>query len=130
MLLGLSMFFKKHLPKKAPTTKTGNFFYYFTTGILLNGINPVNVFSWVVVSRTIYPVHNHTITENIIFYAAVLGTIFGCETLISFSAHKLKRFFTESLLKKIDIIMGCIFIGIGIYMIYSYNFTDEIPKQH
>jgi L-lysine exporter family protein LysE/ArgO len=127
---GISMFFKKQMPLKAPKTKFGNFIYYFTTGIVLNGINPVNFISWLVVSRTIYPVVNHSILENVIFYTAVLGTIFGCESLISFSAHKLKRFFTTSLLKKIDYLMGIIFICIGIYMIYIYNFTNEIPIQH
>lgn len=130
ILLGLSMFFKKHMPNKAPKTKSGNFFYYFTTGIVLNGVNPVNIFSWVYVSSTIYPISNHTILQNFVFYAAVIGTIFGCETFISYSAHKLKRFFTERLLKQIDLVMGCVFIGIGIYMIYKYNYTHEISKSH
>ncbi|MBI3234257.1 MAG: LysE family transporter [Bacteroidetes bacterium] len=72
IILGFSMFFKKQMNIKTPKTKMGNFFYHFTSGVVLNIINPVNFISWVV---------------------------------------------------------GIIFTGIGIYMLYKYNFSNEIPTR-
>lgn len=130
--LGINNFFKKRkeTSPNAPVHVPGKFLYFFSTGVLLNVINPVNFFSWVFVSQTIYPSVSHTLAENIVFYAAVLAMIFGCETFISYSAHKLKRLFNNRMLRILDIIVGLVFLSIGIYMIYNYQFGNGISKHH
>lgn len=130
--LGIYNFFKK---RKEPTPNTpvhapGKFLYYFSTGILLNVINPVNFFSWVFVSQTIFPSVTHTTGENVVFYTAVLGMIFSCETFISYAAHKLKRLFNHRMLRILDTIIGLVFLSIGIYMIYKYQLGNGIPEHH
>lgn len=128
IILGITNFFKRRTTNTSnpKVYGTGKFFYFFSTGVLLNVINPVNFFSWVFVSQTIYPSVSHSLTENIIFYTAVLGTIFGCETFISYSAHKLKRLFNQKMMRNLDILVGSVFLGIGVYMIYKYQLEHGI----
>ncbi len=114
--LGIRMFFKKNNQvAKMPKTRFANFMFYFTTGVLLNVLNPINFFSWIAVSTATYQVY--TTWEMFIFFTGCTATIFTSQVLIAYSAHSLKRFFTEKLMKLIDIISGCVFCGIGVYMI-------------
>lgn len=118
--LGISMFFKKHKTANLPRSKFGHFLFFFTTGFLLNVLNPMNFFSWIFVSTTIYPTPNHTALEVLIFYSAVIATIFGCEVFIAVSAARLKKIFNENVLHYVDIVSGIVFIGIGAYLIYDH----------
>jgi threonine/homoserine/homoserine lactone efflux protein len=114
--LGLSMFFKKNKALSLPKAKWASFMYFFTQGFLLNILNPLNFFSWLAIS-TIISAYGFTLTETSIYYIAVIVMIFICETLIAYTAHILKRFFTDRILKLVDIVSGIVFMGIGVYLI-------------
>ncbi len=114
--LGIRMFFKKNKQVATmPKTSFANFMFYFSTGVLLNILNPINFFSWIAISTATYQIYSSW--EMFVFFTGCTITIFTSQVLIAYSAHSLKRFFTEKLMKLIDIGSGCVFCGIGIYMI-------------
>ncbi|MDZ4758329.1 MAG: LysE family transporter [Bacteroidota bacterium] len=124
ILLGFGSFFKKQKTIKAPQSRVGNFLFFFSTGVFMNIINPVNFLAWLGVASIIYPFVNHTGFENFIFYLVVLLTIFTTESTIAYFSNKVKQFFTPAVFKFVNRVTGMVYAGIGIYLIYDN--CDEV----
>jgi L-lysine exporter family protein LysE/ArgO len=96
-----------------PKTRFGNFIYYFTTGFLLNGLNPVNFFTWVTLAAFTRNSLHYNLTEQIQFMAASLLGIFGTQSALALSAHKLKRLFTPRVVLIFNRVTGVAFLIIA-----------------
>jgi threonine/homoserine/homoserine lactone efflux protein len=120
LLIGLGMvsILKKNPKLAYPETRFGNFIYYFTTGFLLNALNPVNFFFWVAIATKL-TTENYTQGEKVIFFAACLSAIFLTEAGISFFASKLRKLFTSSVLRAINVVSGIAFIAFGAKLLYE-----------
>ncbi|KOY87011.1 hypothetical protein AD998_13440 [bacterium 336/3] len=116
--LGLVSVFKKEPKIAYPKTKFGNIIYYFTTGFLLNVLNPVNFFFWVAIAAKLTS-ENYTQTERVLFFVGCLLAIFSTEVGISFSASKLRKLFTAKVLRNINVVSGVVFVGFGIKLLYD-----------
>lgn len=104
-------------PKLAyPKTRFGNFMYYFGKGFFLNALNPINFFIWVSVAALI---RRYDSGQTVVFFAACLLAIFGTETAISLSAHKLKRYFSPRVLGLVNKVSGLVFIIVGLNLAWA-----------
>lgn len=104
-------------PKLAyPKTRFGTFMYYFGKGFFLNALNPINFFIWVSVAALI---RRYDAAETAVFFAACLVAIFGTETAISLSAHKLKRYFSPRVLNLVNKVSGLVFILVGLNLAWT-----------
>lgn len=126
IILGTVTFFRKQKTIKTPQTPFGNFLYFFSTGVFMNIINPVNFLAWIGIASFIFPFVNHTGIENFVFYTIVLATIFTTESFIAYFSNKVKQFFTPAVFTFVNRATGIVFAGIGIYLIYDN--CDEVMR--
>ncbi len=101
-----------------PTTRFGNFIYYFGTGFLLNALNPTNFIVWVSVATYLKGVMRYSLTLDAWYFGASLVAIFGTQSLIAIFAHRLKRYFNERVLTLINKLSGSVFMVVGVYLVY------------
>jgi threonine/homoserine/homoserine lactone efflux protein len=118
LAMGAASLFR-HAPRIAyPKTRFGNFVYYFSTGFLLNALNPTNFIVWVSVAAYLKGVMRYSLALNAWYFGASLLAIFCTQSLIAVFAHRLKRYFNERVLTLINKISGSVFIAVGLYLIY------------
>jgi threonine/homoserine/homoserine lactone efflux protein len=117
-ILGFISIFKQKTQLVYPTSKLSSFLYYFTSGILLNLLNPSNYLA--VFGTSAYLVaKGMTLNERIVFFLFSLVATMTAESLIAFYAHKMKRVLTEKILKRINQVAGSIFIISGLLILYK-----------
>lgn len=105
-----------------PKSRFGDFLYYFSTGFLLNGLNPVNFISWVTIATYIRSTLHYELEQISLFFGASLLAIFLTESGIALSAHRLKRVFTPRTVKTFNRVTGLVFVGIAFQIAYSAFF--------
>ncbi|MBO0952642.1 LysE family translocator [Fibrella forsythiae] len=96
-----------------PKTKFGNYAYYFTTGFLLNALNPINFVSWVTIAAYIRHSLNYDTTQQVVFMVSALLGVAAAESALAIFAHKLKRFFTPKVALAFNRITGVVFIVVA-----------------
>lgn len=119
LILGVNNLIRKQPQVAYPKTRFGDFLYYFSTGFLLNGLNPVNFISWVTIATYIRSTLHYDFNEVIAFFVASLLSVFLTESGIVFSAYRLKKIFTPRTVKVFNQITGAIFILIAFQIAYS-----------
>ena len=101
----------KGTPRVAyPKTKFGNYAYYFTTGFLLNALNPINFVSWVTIAAYLQHSLHYDATQQVVFMVFALVGVAAAESALAVYAHKLKRFFTPKVALVFNRVTGCVFI--------------------
>ncbi len=119
LILGIgSLFSKARLPISSPSGK-GGAFYLFSTGFLLNTLNPVNFFMWMTITTQIQARDFFNFTNMIWYFGTTLTMIFTCLSLISFFSNKLRKWMTPEHLRYLNIAIGLIFIGLAIKLSYD-----------
>ena len=116
--LGISQFMNQKAPTKIQDFKIARFFYFFGKGFLLNVINPVNFFSWVVLSASLKS-QNYQIIEETIFFSASILAIFISESIMAIYAYKIGSKFSDSVILKIKYFTGISFILTALKLIYD-----------
>jgi len=86
-------------------------------GFMLNILNPANYISWLAVAASITNVLYFSNTDRWIFYVGALGSIFGMELLISYGASWIKKFISAVFLRRLDIVLGIVFIVFSMLLI-------------
>jgi L-lysine exporter family protein LysE/ArgO len=119
LILGVANLFKGQPKIAYPKTRFGNFLYYFTTGFLLNGLNPVNFISWVTIATYLRSNLNYTFHQVLVFFAFSLLAVFLTESLIAVFAHKLKRLFTPRAVTVLNKVTGIVFVLIAFQILYT-----------
>ncbi len=117
--LGLSNIIKGQPQLAEPQTRFGNFLYYFTTGFLLNGLNPVNFISWVTIASYIRTNLHYNLNQVILFFAASVIAVFLVESAIAVFAQLLKRVFTPKVVTLFNKVTGVVFILIACQIAYT-----------
>ncbi len=93
LILGINNIVRNQPQLAYPKTRIGNFIFYFSTGFLLNGLNPVNFISWVTIATYIRSTLHYEFNQILLFFGASLLAVFITESGIALSAHKLKANF-------------------------------------
>ena len=119
LILGINNLVQNQPKIVYPKSRFGNFLFYFSTGFLLNGLNPVNFISWVTIATYLRSTLHYEIDEMMVFFGASLLAIFLTESGIALSAHKLKRIFTPRIVKIFNQVTGVVFLLIAGQIAYS-----------
>ncbi|GHB82047.1 LysE family translocator [Persicitalea jodogahamensis] len=122
LILGLNNLFRNQPQIAYPKSRFGNFVFYFSTGFLLNGLNPVNFISWVTIATYVRSTLHYGIEEISLFFGMSLLAIFLTESGIALSAHRLKKIFTPKTVKIFNQVTGLVFIFIAFQIAYSVFF--------
>ena len=117
-ILGFISIFKQQTQVIYPKSKLGSFLYYFTSGLLLNLLNPSNYVAVFATSAYLIA-KGFDLNERIIFFMVSLFATMLAESLIAFYAHKMKRIITPKVLKRINQVAGSIFIGSGLLILWN-----------
>ncbi|MBB6005476.1 LysE family translocator [Arcicella rosea] len=118
-ILGFNSLFKQQTQLVYPKSKFGSFLYYFTSGILLNLLNPSNYIAVFATSTYLSNVEGFSINETIVFFIASLFATMLAESLIAFYAQKMKSVLTAKILKRINQVAGIIFIISGMLILWK-----------
>lgn len=130
IIMGL-MNLLKGTPRLAyPTTRFGNFLYYFWTGFLLNGLNPVNFLTWAALAASLRNSFHYHLNEQIAFMTMSLLGIFLTQSAIALSAHKLKRLFTPRIIVNFNRLTGIVFIGIALGIAWTRLYVPLARLMH
>jgi L-lysine exporter family protein LysE/ArgO len=119
LIMGINNLIQNRPQIAYPKSRFGNFLYYFSTGFLLNGLNPVNFISWVTIATYVRSTLHYDLNQTGVFFGASLVAIFLTESGIALSAHRLKRIFTPRTVKIFNQITGVVFILIAGQIAYS-----------
>jgi L-lysine exporter family protein LysE/ArgO len=118
-VLGINNILRNKPQIAYPKTRFGNFIFYFSTGFLLNGLNPVNFISWVTIATYIRSTLHYNLSQVALFFLASLVAVFMTESGIALSAHRLKKIFTPNTVRIFNQITGVVFILIACQIAYS-----------
>jgi L-lysine exporter family protein LysE/ArgO len=116
--LGISQFRKSKTATKVMDFKLARFFYFFGKGFLLNVINPINFFSWIILAASLKS-ENYNLIEQLLFFSMSILAIFIIESLMAIYSAKLGAKLNENIILKIKKITGIIFIGIAFKLIFE-----------
>ncbi|MEA5138157.1 LysE family translocator [Arcicella rigui] len=121
-ILGFNSLFKQQTQLVYPVTKFGSFLYYFTSGLLLNLLNPSNYIAVFATSTYLSGVEGFSLEQIIAFFIASLFATMLAESLIAFYAQKMKRLLTAKIMRRINQLAGSIFIISGLLIIWKQFF--------
>ncbi|GAB3338392.1 hypothetical protein GCM10027299_50460 [Larkinella ripae] len=119
LAMGVANLFKGTPRLAYPKTRFGNFLYYFTTGFVLNAINPINFITWVTLAAYLTNSLHYSPVERYVFMASSLVGIFATESALAVFAHKLKRFFTPKVVLIFNRTTGIVFIFIALQLAWT-----------
>jgi threonine/homoserine/homoserine lactone efflux protein len=104
-------------------------YYYITKGFLLNIVNPLVLLTWIGISVYLQSTLRYTGAETTIFFMATMIATFASQAGICLFSHKIKSYLSEKFLHKMNIIIGILFIviGIGLFIGIGSN-SNEIEK--
>ena len=122
LVLGVNNFINGQPKIAYPKTRFGNLLYYFTTGFLLNALNPVNFITWVTIATYIRSNLNFHMGQVVTFFTASVIAVFVVECAIAFYANKLKRLFTPKVVLIFNRVTGAVFILIAGQIAYTTFF--------
>jgi L-lysine exporter family protein LysE/ArgO len=119
LLMGMNSLFKKKPRIVYPRTKLGNLVYFFSSGFVLNLLNPANFFSWVAITAYVNVSLGYSTAQISVYFVGCLLSIFLTEVAISVFADRLKRYFTPLVLLYINRISGSVFLFFGLRLLWS-----------
>lgn len=128
--MGLANLFKQTPRLAYPKTRFGNFMYYFTTGFLLNGLNPINFVSWVTLAAYTKNSLHYTFAQQADFMAASLFGILVAESALAIFAHRLKPFFTPRVVTIFNRTTGIVFLFVAAQLVYTRLYHPMLSFVH
>lgn len=129
--LGINLLIDRKKKVSYPEGKFGKAMFLFSfvsNGFLLNVLNPVNFLFWAGIAAMARGTWGYDTPHLIVFFAGCLISIFGAEVMISFLAHRIKKFLNDKILIWVNRITGIIFILIAAYLAFDLFFN--VPGLH
>ncbi|MDX2305836.1 MAG: LysE family transporter [Microscillaceae bacterium] len=117
---GLNSFKKCEMKEGHCLEKENSRFQYIIEGFFLNSLNPFTFGLWLFVIALVNEFRTYTSTEQFVFYATVLLTIFSTDLLKTYIAQQTGRGLSESLLQKIHNFIGVVLILISMRLLYFF----------
>lgn len=100
-------------------------FYFISKGFLLNKLNPMILITWLGITAFLRSSLQYHLIELIVFFGAVMLSVFATQAFICYSSGKIKRLLSEQFIHRLNIITGILFIGLGILIYFSGGSTGE-----
>ncbi len=103
-------------------------YYYITKGFLLNIINPLVLLTWLGISLYLQSTLRYNSQETLIFFSATMLATFASQAAICIFSNKIKGYLSEKFLHKMNIVIGVLFIiiGIGLFIGIGGQTSDKV----
>ena len=88
----------------------------FIKALTINLLNPVNIVWWLGLF-SLPPGSGFDYNGKWVFGLAALSTVFLTELGVSWGASKIKPYLTEARIRHLDLVLGLLFSGMGIYLL-------------
>lgn len=89
---------------------------FFIKPFFINLLNPANA-AWWLGLYSIPPAVGYDMPAKIAFAAGAVGTVFFTEIGVAAGASRLKKYITESTLKKVDLTVGAVLVLFGLRLL-------------
>jgi threonine/homoserine/homoserine lactone efflux protein len=114
---GVLNFFRKVKPKEVDDDKKTVHAKFILKGFAMNTLNPAVFLFWIGIISLIKLKEDYTRTEDFIFFACVLSTVFAIDLLKSFIANRIAHLLNAKVLHWINWSVGIVLIAFGLRMI-------------
>lgn len=109
---------KSIAPKPVVPQRSG--LQYFMKGFVINAFSPMVPLYWIgTLSYASLNLGYVETSDFIIFYSALLSTVFLTDFLKAYLADKLRRIITPKLMMWLNIIVGIALVGFGIRLVFA-----------
>jgi threonine/homoserine/homoserine lactone efflux protein len=104
-------------------------YFYVSKGFILNIVNPLVLFTWLGITLYLESTLQYGVKELTIFFAMVLLGTFGSQSAVCIFSHKIKAYLSDQFIHRMNIIIGVLFIIIGLFIFLNNGNTElEIEK--
>jgi threonine/homoserine/homoserine lactone efflux protein len=120
-ILGLYYFFKpvETTVPFAEVQKEKHMAGFIFKGFLLNIVNPSIWFSWIGFVSLISVQYGNNKLHTFTFFCASVCTVLSMDTMKSYISNRIKVYFTNNVLNKMNKAVGIVLFGVGIGLLYS-----------
>lgn len=105
-----------------------HWFFVWGRGFLINFLNPIAWLYWISIITFASGLQGTNTNSLYLFFAGVLLTTCSLDVLKCFLASKLQKIITPKVLHLLNIIIGCILLGFGAYLIISFQLHLASPE--
>lgn len=109
---------KSETTKIKSYSKAGSITFFVSQGFVLNFFNPVNLLSWFAIYTYLVTVLNFDFIQLLIYFSGSLSAIFFMEFILAFYSEKLNKYLPEKRIRQINMGVGIIFVGLGLFIIF------------
>lgn len=100
-------------------------YYFISKGFLLNKLNPMILITWIGITAYLRSSLLYDLPHLITFFMAVMISVFGTQAAICYSSNKIKSVLSEQFIHRMNILIGILFIGLGLLIFFSGGSTEE-----
>ncbi len=100
-------------------------YYFISKGFLLNKLNPMILITWIGITAYLRSSLLYDLPHLIVFFLAVMTSVFATQAGICYSSNKIKKWLSEQFIHRMNILIGILFIGLGLLIFISGGSTEE-----
>jgi threonine/homoserine/homoserine lactone efflux protein len=100
-------------------------YYFISKGFLLNKLNPMILITWIGITAYLRSSLLYDLPHLIAFFVAVMESVFATQAGICYSSNKIKNYLSEQFIHRMNILIGILFIGLGLLIFFSGGSTEE-----
>ncbi len=122
LLIGFGIsFFRKKITESPSNSSQSRAFQgkALMQGFGINGINPFVMLFWLSIASLVSIKSNWGISDRVLFYAALLFTVFGIDLAKAFLAGKLAHLMSPRVRKALQVVAGVMICFFGFRMLWS-----------
>jgi len=116
IVFGVYNFFKKIKVREVDDDKKTVHAKFVLKGFFLNAFNPSVPLFWLSIISVVKLKENYSSTHEVVFFGAVLTTVFGIDLFKSYVAQRIKKLLNHKVLVWMNRILGIILFVIGVRM--------------
>ena len=95
---------------------------YVGMGFSINFLNPTNWISWLAIIAYASQVLEYNLYQSMNFFGGIVVSVLATETAIAFAAHRIKKWLTPLIMRRIHLGTGLVFGVSGLYLLYRCFF--------
>ncbi len=127
MIYGVVSVFKKQIKVQAAganAKKDMSPILLVAKGLIINGFNPFVVLIWLSIVGLASVKFGYDASERIYFFSGMLSTMLVVDVTKAYFADKLRNLLTDKLIRRINLVLGLVFIGFGLRL-FLYIFENS-----
>jgi L-lysine exporter family protein LysE/ArgO len=117
VIMGVTTYLKHQKAESNIDTNQTKPIFYVLKGFMLNKVNPLIIVTWLGIVAYVESSLKFSNNDIALYFLSVITAIMINQFIICYSANKLKRILSDSLITKLNHLVGIIFIVVAIILI-------------